>query len=165
MKKIINKNWNIPPKRYNMRTLLFNHDCSRIFEWHQSIYKKITSFYHKNASTYTQWPVKNVKLLLLFTLTHFRQIFPFYTPWKHQRTFVCFSGVKNGTLTCNGLKELFQNFTEANMMAISNQTSSKHLMTKTMIKNPNSWLPDLAPTCLFTEYKHVRGLKLLKMKL
>ena len=101
MKKIINKNWNIPPKRYNMRTLLFNHDCSRIFEWHQSIYKKITSFYHKNASMYTQWPVKNVKLLLLFTLTHFRQIFPFYTPWKHQRTFVCFSGVKNGTLTCN----------------------------------------------------------------
>ena len=34
--------------------------------------------------------------------THFWPMFPFYTPWKHQKTFV-FRGYKMGTLAKNGL--------------------------------------------------------------
>ena len=41
-------------------------------------------------------------------LTHFWSMFPFYTPWKHQKTkgFLVFSGgCRMGTLVRNGLRE------------------------------------------------------------
>ena len=38
-------------------------------------------------------------------LTHFRPMFPFYTPWRRQKTegFLTFSGGIKGTLAWNGL--------------------------------------------------------------
>ena len=57
---------------------------------------------------------KKAMTIAKISLTHFWPMFPFYTPWKHQKTKVfwfsgVFRGYKMGTLVRNGLK--FKNLT------------------------------------------------------
>ena len=103
---------------------------------------------------YTQWPVKNVaKLLLLFILTYFRQIFPFYTPWKHQRIFGYFSGGKKGFTDLKWVKETFSKFywskhdghIKTNLLKIFNDI--EYVMTQTMIKLPSPFCDFLQTVC------------------
>ena len=97
-------------KKHNSSFWSIHHNseasfCERKKATFKTFIKKIQIFTLHKYNVALKW--LTAKVSNLFLLTHIWPMFPFYTPWKHQKTcdFLVFSGGTNGNIDQKWVKE------------------------------------------------------------
>ena len=81
---------------------------------------------------------RHVSLLVLSELTHYSPLLLFYTPWKHQKTFV-FRGHRKATPGCNGLNKFISFYFPRNHFRGNISQLICLILEAKFGNNPNSW--------------------------